>query len=172
MEQALRKAFILDLFRSLRKGTPGRGVTRLPVKQVGLELAYSTKTTVENWMASCVITGHIVVSLKGKEIFRTEDHSAYLREGMLEVWKRRILWRKEALSETLAGAPVKDAGCLRRATKTGAWMMVQPSTVNGTEMGGQEWQDALYLRYDIEHPDLTKLCDSCSTAFSISNALN
>ena len=31
--QALRETFILALFQGLGEGTPGRGVTRLPVKQ-------------------------------------------------------------------------------------------------------------------------------------------
>ena len=71
--------------------------------------------------------------------FRTEDHSAYLREGRAEVQKRSVLRAEEALPETLAGNPVQDACFLRSETKTGDWLMVQLSTVNGTELGVQEW---------------------------------
>ena len=59
--------------------------------------------------------------------------------------KRSVLREEEDLSDTLAGAPVQDTYRLRRATKTGAWLMVQPSTVNGTELGAQEWKNAIFL---------------------------
>ena len=61
---------------------------------------------------------------------------------------------------------------MQRAAKTGAWLMVLPSTVNGTELGGQEWRDALFLRYGLEPPDLPKYCDGCEARFSISHALD
>ena len=47
-----------------------------------------------------------------------------------------------------------------------------PSTVNGTELGAQEWCDALFLRYGLEPPDLPKYCDGCEARFSISHALD
>ena len=43
VEQALRDAFIPALLQGLGEGTPGRGVTRLPVKQAGLALPYPKK---------------------------------------------------------------------------------------------------------------------------------
>ena len=73
------------------------------------------------------------------------DHLAYLREGKEEVMKRNANRKEEALVETLAGAPVQVARRLRRATKTRECMRVHPSTVNGTELGAQEWQDNLFL---------------------------
>ena len=66
VEQALRDAFILDLFQGLVEVTPERKVTSLPVKQAGLALLDSTKTAPENWKASCVITGHLVAALRGQ----------------------------------------------------------------------------------------------------------
>ena len=48
---------------------------------------------------------------------------------------------------------------------------MQPSTVNGTELGAQEWRDAAFLRYGLEPPDLPKNCDDCNTCFSICHAL-
>ena len=43
VEQDLWETFIMDLFQGLGKGTPGRGVTCLPVKQAGLDLPDTTK---------------------------------------------------------------------------------------------------------------------------------
>ena len=63
--------------------------------------------------------------------------------------------RAEAmLTAALEGAPVLQARQMRRAAKTGAWLTVLPSTVNGTELGDQEWCDALFLRYGLDPPDL------------------
>ena len=51
-------------------------VTRLPVKQAGLDLPDPKKTAPEKWTASCVITGHLVAVLRVEEEFHTADHSA------------------------------------------------------------------------------------------------
>ena len=48
--------------------------------------------------------------------------------------KKSVLREEEVLSETLAGDNVQGTRRLRQATKKGAWLMVQPSTVNGTEL--------------------------------------
>ena len=74
---------------------------------------------------------------------------------------------EEALTETLAGAPVQDARRLRREKKTGEWLTVQSSTVNRTELGVQEWQDALFLKYGLNTTYPPKYRNSCNTSFSI-----
>ena len=58
------------------------------------------------------------------------------------------------MTAALEGAPVLQARRMRQAAKTGAWLTVLPSTVNGTELGAQEWRDALFLQYGLEPPDL------------------
>ena len=49
---------------------------------------------------------------------------------------------------------------------------MQPSTVNGTYLGTQEWRDVLFLRYGFEPPDLPTYCDRCQANFLISHALD
>ena len=49
---------------------------------------------------------------------------------------------------------------------------MQLSTVNGTELGAQEWCDTLFLRYGLEPPDLPTHYDGCKAKFSISHALD
>ena len=49
---------------------------------------------------------------------------------------------------------------------------MQPSTVNGTDLGDQEWRDFLFLRYGLEPPDLPMYYDGCQAKFSISHALD
>ena len=84
-------AFIPVLFQGLREGKPGRGFSHLPMKQTGMELPYLTKTAPENWMASFVITGHLIAALRVQEEFQMADHSGSLQEGRSEVQKMSIL---------------------------------------------------------------------------------
>ena len=70
----------------LGEGAPERGVTCLQVKKAVLALPHPTQTALENWTASCVITGNLVAELRGQVEFRTADHSACLREGQTKVW--------------------------------------------------------------------------------------
>ena len=72
----------------------------------------------------------------------------------------------------LEGERLLCARRMRREAKTGAWLTVMPSTVNGTELGAQEWRDALFLRYGLKPPDLPEDCDGCHARFSISHALD
>ena len=68
--------------------------------------------------------------------------------------------------------PALDARRLRQGTKTGAWITVLPSMVDGTEMGSQECHDALYLCYGIEPPDLPTHCYGCNDKFSICHSMD
>ena len=104
VEQAIRETFIPSLFQGLGEGTPGQGVTCLPIKKAGLALPYPTKKAPENWTASCVITGHLVTALRGQDKLRTVDHFVCPCEGRTAVRKRSVLLTEEALVETLAGA--------------------------------------------------------------------
>ena len=63
----------------------------------------------------------------------------------MAVWKRGVLLAEEALAETLAGPPVQGNRRLLWETKTGAWLTVQPFTVNGMKLCVQEWLDSLFL---------------------------
>ena len=117
VEEALRETFLSDLFQGLGERAPGRGVTRLSVKQAGLALTDLIKTASENRIASCVIKGHLVVALKGQVDFRNADHSSCLQEGQTALQNWSVLRAEESLAETIAGAPVQGARQLQCATK-------------------------------------------------------
>ena len=78
-EEALREVFVPALFRGLTEGLLTRENTRLLVKQAGLDILDPVKTAPENWMDSCVITGHLVASLRCQAPFWTANHTACLR---------------------------------------------------------------------------------------------
>ena len=172
VEKELKENFVPELFEGLSEVIPERGVTSLAVKQVGLALPDPSQTSPENWTASCVITGHLVAAIRGKVEFQMADHLACLREGRTAVRRQRQRRVEEALSAALEGDLVLQARRLRQATKTEAWLNVQPSTVNGTDMGDQEWRNALFLRYRLEPPDLPTHFDGFQAKFLISNALD
>ena len=50
--------------------------------------------------------------------------------------------------------------------------MMQLSTINVMELGTQEWQYALLLRYGLDPLDLPNYCNGCNATFSIYHALN
>ena len=122
--------FLPALLKVLGEGELGRGVTCLPVKQAGLALPHPTLTALGNWTASCVITIHLVAAIRGQMEFQTEYHSACPQKGRKAVQKRSARRVEETLASTITGAPVQGVHLLQQATKTGAWLKVQPSTVN------------------------------------------
>ena len=172
VEKALRETFLPALFEVLGEQAPELGFTHLPVKQAVLALPYPILKSPENWTAYCVITGHLVAALRVQVEFRTADHSACLREGRMAVWRRSAQQEGEALAATISGDPVQGARQLKQGTNTGSWLIVQKSRVNRTELGAQEWRDALFLRYRLESPDLPKYCDGCNGIFTIFRALD
>ena len=137
-----------------------------------MALPVPTRTAPDNWQASCVITGHLVSALRGQVPFRTADHAACLRDGRVAVRRQNVAKTMASLETTISGDPEVVTRRLRQATKTGAWLTVQPSTVNGMELGAEEWRDAAFLRYGLEPPDLPKNFDGCNARFSVCHSLN
>ena len=171
MEEEIVKAFLPEIFEGVEDGYLGREINRLPVKQAGMALPDLTRTAPENWQASCVITGYLVSALRGQVPFRTADHAACLQIGRAAFRWQNMAKAMASPETTIAGAPAVVTCRLQRATKTGAWMTMQPSTVNGSELGAQEWQDAAFLRYGLEPPDLPKYCDGYNSRFLICHSL-
>ena len=145
VDKVTRNSLMLNLFQGVGEGIMGRGITCLPVKQTGLTLPDPRLMDPENWTASCVITGNIVAALMLQDEFKMENHAEFIRERREYVRKRNERRSEESLTETLAGAPVLVVRHLHQATKTGAWLTVQPQKVNRTELSVQEWRDALLL---------------------------
>ena len=124
VEEEIVMVFLTELFKGVGDRAPGRAITRLPVKQVGIGLPDPTRTTPDNWQASCVITGHLVSALRGQVTFRTSDHAACLWDGRAAVRQKSVAKAMASLQEFIAGAPEVFTRRLRWATKTGALMTV------------------------------------------------
>ena len=93
-------------------------------------------------------------------------------EGRDEIHWQHAEAAETALGEARATAFTEDACHMGRIMQTGAWMSVLPSTVNGTELGAQEWRYSLFLRYGINPPDFPNHCDGCDVAFDTCYTLN
>ena len=80
-----------------------------------------------------------------------------------------------ALDKKPGVRPVGVGETLRQLmVKCVLWVIGQESkaAVNGTELGAQEWLDALFLRYGLDPPDLPRYCNGCNATFAICHALD
>ena len=62
----------------------------------------------------------------GQVPFRTADHAACLRDGRAEVRWQSVAKAMASPEASIAGDPLVVTRQLQRATKTGAWLTVQP----------------------------------------------
>ena len=132
VEDALQAAFLLDLSKGATSQIPGRVVTCLPVNQAGIALPDPTQTVKDNWTASCVITGHLVAALRGTAEFWLGYHDLLIGEVRDEIRQRHAEDTETALGEAQAVASTEDARRMGQIMRTGAWLSVLPSTINGT----------------------------------------
>ena len=99
------------------------------------------------------------------------DHALLMGEGREKLQQIHAEEAKTALGEAQTAASKPDARRLGRIQRTGVWLLVLPSNVNGTELGAQELRDSLLLSYGIDPPDLSSQCDGCGAVFTICHAL-
>ena len=157
----------MSLFQGDTYQIPGRAITGLPANQAWIALPDPTQTAGENWTAFCVIRGHFVAALRGMAKFRSWDHDLLMGEVNEEIRQKHVEAAETALGEYQSAASKPDARRMGRINRTGAWLSVLSSTVNGAELRAQEWRDYLFLRYCIEPPDLSSYCNGCGAALSI-----
>ena len=81
---------------------------------------------------SCVITGHLVAVIRGTAEFRSGYHSLLMGEGWAEIQRQHAEAAEISLGEAQAAASKLDARRMGRIQRTGVWMSVLPSIVNGT----------------------------------------
>ena len=159
VEDVLQDIFLPSLFQGYTAHIPGREITGLPVKQAGIYLPDPTRTVGAKWTASRVITGHLVAALCKTADFSLGNNSLLMGEGRDEIQRQHAEEAETVLGEAWAAALKPDARRLGQIQRTGAWLPVPPSTVNGTELGAHEWRDSLFLSYFIEPPNFPSHCD-------------
>ena len=75
VEDTLQGILRPALFQGGTAHIPGRAITGLPVKQAGIALPEPTRIMGANWTATCLITSHLVVALRGAAKFRLGNYS-------------------------------------------------------------------------------------------------
>ena len=132
VEYAMRDIFLPALFQGATAQIPGRAITGLSVRQAEIALPDPAQTAGENWTASCTITGHLAAALCGTADFRSGNHALLTRKVRTDIRQRHAEEAETALEEAWAAASKPDARQLGWIQRTGAWLSVLPSTVNGT----------------------------------------
>jgi hypothetical protein len=101
IEKALPTEFLQALFAD---DIPGR-LASLPVKKAGLAIQDPTTSVDSNWTASTVICGHLIVAIRGREEFRSADHTAIMAAGKAETQMRHLSESQEKLDSILYELP-------------------------------------------------------------------
>jgi hypothetical protein len=78
---------------------------------------------------------------------------------------------EEGMKSILQRLSSGESRTIWRGQQTGAWLSIVPSTVKGTELSAQEFQDAILMRYGLVPPDLPLTCDGCNAPFTLQHAL-
>jgi hypothetical protein len=94
-----------------------------------------------------------------------------MQNGKAELKKRNLVAHEEKLATILCPMTAKKSRTICRGKETGAWLSVLPSTVNGTVLSAQEFQDALSMRYAETPHNFPDKCDGCDAQFSLPHAL-
>jgi hypothetical protein len=124
-----------------------------------------TKSAPSNYEASTCVNTHIIDALKGTEPISALIHVATIKEVRTELTGRKNATDDSALKSVLSKKPCDLSRAVARGKKTGPWLSVMPSTVNGTFLLGQEFKGAIHLRYGRAPGDLQSHCDDCGQKF-------
>ncbi len=171
VEKALAEKFLPSLFGNGEQCDTKRQLACLPVKHAGLALPNPTTTAESNWKSSTLICGHLIAALRGTTDFRSADHSATMQRGKAELLKKNQVLYDEKLATILRPMTAKKSRTICRGKETGAWLSVLPSTVNGTALSAQEFQDAPSMRHAETPHNFPDKCDGCDAHFSLQHAL-
>ena len=95
VEDALREAFLPDLFKVATYQIPGRVITSMPVKQDSIDIPDLNQNAGSNWTTLCVITIHLVTALHGTAEFWSGDHAILMGgAGMRSAGVTLKMWRR------------------------------------------------------------------------------
>jgi hypothetical protein len=172
IEQTLAKTFLPTLFGDdYDNDDPRRALAGLHVKWAGLAIPDPTTLAQPNYEASILLYSHIMAAFGGVDVFQSTDHLKVIREVKAKLKLRNAATSESSLKDLASKMSCNNRRTILRGKETGQWLLVLPSTVNGTELSAQEFCDALLLRYARCPPDLPIQCDGCQQKFRVRHAL-
>ena len=116
VEYELQNTILPALFQEATSQIPRRAITNLPVKQAEIALPDQTWTAGANWMASCLITGHLCRTAE----LRSGDYALLMGEGREDIQQRHAEAPETYLGEARDAASKTDARPMGRIHPTGA----------------------------------------------------
>jgi hypothetical protein len=172
VEQTLAETFLPTLFGGeYNEDDPRHALAGLPVKWAGLAIPDPTTSVQPNYEASILLCSHILAAFRGVDVFRSTDHLKVIHDVKAELKLRNAAKSESSLNDLASKMSCDNRRTILRGRETGQWLLVSPSTVNGTELSAQEFCDAFLLRYTRCPPDLPIQCDGCQQKFSVCHAL-
>ncbi len=81
---ALQETFLAALFGDNITDNILRRIACLSVKKCGLAIPNPTETADTNWTASTVICGHLILAIRGMEVFSSTKHTSIMNAGKAE----------------------------------------------------------------------------------------
>ena len=98
------------------------------------------------------------------------DPQEAMREGQTAAQSAKRANSATVLASLIVPMDALNAQRNTRNTNTGAWISVQPTTVNGLSLAKDEWRDGMQRRYGLGIADLPRCCDGCGSKIRIKHA--
>ena len=110
-----------------------------------------------------------MATMRGRMEFQYGYHSILLNDSTADIWHWNTLNAMWELYEVMGKIMVTKARHMQQERENHAWISVHLPTVNGMEIGAQEWRDSVFLFYRVDPPDLPHLCDGCGEKLYITH---
>ena len=96
-----------------------------------------------------------------------------MQSGKAELKEQNLAICDKRLATIVQPMTAERSRTTSRGKETGAWLLVPPSAVNGTELSAQEFQDdALSMRHAETPHNFPNKCDGCDAHFSLQRVLS
>ena len=111
-----------------------RNLLALPVKSAGVNIPNLTESADDNHTTSSMCTLVLTDSLLDSTSLVIGNHQVAMHEGRTAAQSAKRASSATALASLLVPMDALEARRITRNTNTGAWISVQPTTVNGLSL--------------------------------------
>ena len=148
-----------------------RVLLSLPIKPAGVGVPNPTNSADDNHTTSSMCTAVLTNPLLDGIPLTITDYQKAIRDGRsVDQASKRANATANLLSLTAPMTPF--AACqTTHNTKTGAWISIQPTLINGLSLSKDKWRNAIRRRYGLELLELPKCYNNCGAESTIEHAL-
>ena len=148
-----------------------RTLLSLSVKLAGVGVPNPTKSANNDQTTSSVCTIVLTNSLLDGTPLTITDHQKAMQDGRSAAQAFKRANTTANLSTLTDPMSPFDTHQTIYNNKTGAWISIQPTLVNGLSLLKDERRDTMRRRYGLELLDLPRCFDGCGAKFTIKHAL-